>query len=380
MLRRSRKVRALGFSALCVLLSCACVAHATEPDADGRALFESGVKSYQNGEYAAAIAAFSEAYRITKRPGLLFSLAQAFRRSYEKSHEATQRSEAIRYYQLYLATPAGTGERRAEAERWLRQLDSSAAAPPPARASARLVIAVNVPRARLSIDGRAISTLPHAADVPPGKHHLEVRADGYAPYQLDVDAPPDAVLPINIELVRAESRIEVLGASGAEVLIDGVRVGQLPSQGFFLAAGRHTVEVRQRGYYTLRQTIQSTAGVPQTLRLMAEPTTRRTASWVLVGAGAAATLAGGVLGYLALRKQSNAESLQDEPGMGPAFEHELDARNDLRLAAALTAGTGGAAGVAGLLSIFTEGFGPLRPAPDAGAPLSALGVALSGTF
>jgi hypothetical protein len=164
------------------------------------------------------------------------------------------------------------------------------------------------------------------------------------------------------------------------VLIDGVRVGQLPSQGFFLAAGRHTVEVRQRGYYTLRQTIQSTAGVPQTLKLMAEPTTRRTASWVLVGAGAAATLAGGVLGYLALRKQSNAESLQDEPGMGAAFEHELDARNDLRLAAALTAGTGGAAGVAGLLSIFTEGFGPLRPAPDAGAPLSALGVALSGTF
>jgi hypothetical protein len=382
MLRRPRKARALGFSTLCVLLSCACIARAADQEADGRALFESGVKSYQAGQYAAAIVAFSEAYRITKRPGLLFSLAQAFRHSYEQTHEPTHLREAVEYYKRYLATNA-SGERRAEAASWLQRLDAPPNAQAPSNtdaARAQLVIAVNVPSARLRLDGHAISRLPHAADVAPGKHHLEVTAEGYAPYERDVEVPPAAVLPINVELVRAVGRVQVLGVSGAEVLIDGVRVGELPSQGFFVAAGRHTVEVRQRGYYTLRQTIQSAAGVPQTLRLSAAPTTRRTASWVLVGAGAAATLAGGVLGYLALRKQANAESLQDQPGMAPAFEQELGARDDLRLAAAVTAGVGGAAGVAGLLSVITEGFGPTRSPPGASSPRSAIGVALSGTF
>lgn len=376
----------VGLSTLCVVLSCACLAGAADHEAEGRAWFEIGVKSYQSGELAVAIVAFGEAYRITKRPGLLFSLAQAFRRSYEKTHEPTQLREAIQYYTRYLATNAG-GARRAEAATWLQQLSASPTAqqgvqaPPDAKpARAQLVIAVNVADARLKLDGQRIPTLPYAADVVPGKHHLEVTAVGYAPYERDVEVPLDAVVPINIELVRTMTRIEVLGLAGAEVWIDGVRAGQLPSKGFAVPPGLHGVEVRQPGHYTLRQTIESTAGVSQTLGLTAAPTTRRTASWVLIGAGAAATLAGGVLGYLALNEQAEAQSLQDQPGMAPAFEQALGARNDLRLAAVVTAGVGGAAGAAGLLSILTEGFGPVRSLPPAKASLSAVGVSLAGTF
>jgi hypothetical protein len=398
MLARSRKARALGLSALCLLLACARGASAADREGDGRAFFEAGVKSYQKGQYAAAIVAFSEAYQITKRPGLLFSLAQAFRRSYDKTHEPTQLQEAIQYYTRYLATNAN-GEHRAEAAAWLQQLSPpkapSVESPPSAGDQARtqLVIAVNVPDASLKLDGRSVPTLPYAADVTPGKHHLEVSADGYARYQEDVDVPKGAVLPINLELVRSTSRIEVLGDAGAEVLIDGVRVGELPSAAFAIAPGHHAIEVRQRGFYTLRQTVDSTAGAPRRLRLVSAPTTRRTASWVLVGAGAAATLAGSVLGYLALRKQADAQSLQDQPGMGPAFEQALGARNDLRLAAAVTGGSGVAVGVAGLLSLITEGFGPMRPLPSAsgsrslraaaielGAVRAAVGVGLAGTF
>jgi len=375
----------VGLGSLCMVLSWACLAGAAEQEADGRAWFEMGVKSYQSGELAVAIVAFGEAYRITKRPGLLFSLAQAFRRSYEKTHEPTHLREAIQYYTRYLATNAG-GARRAEAATWLQQLSASPTAqgvqaPPDVKpARAQLVVAANVTDARLKLDGQSIPTLPYAADVVPGKHHLEVTAVGYAPYERDVEVPLNAVVPINIELVRIMTRIDVLGLPGAEVLIDGVRMGQLPSKGFAVPPGLHAVEVRQQGYYTLRQTIESTAGVPQTLGLTAAPTTRRTASWVLIGVGAAATLAGGVLGYLALNKQAEAQSLQDQPGMAPAFERALGARNDLRLAAIVTASAGGAAGAAGLLSIITEGFGPVRSLPPANASLSAVGVSLAGTF
>lgn len=344
-----------------------------------------GVESYQKADYAAAIAAFGEAYRITKRPGLLFSLAQAFRRSYEQTHEPAQLREAVRYYTRYLEASAD-GVHRTEAASWLQQLGATENAPlrkqPPTTdgARAQLVIAVNVPNARLTLDGRVILDLPHAADVAPGKHHLEVTADGYARYRQDVDVPPGASLPINISLVRSEARIEVLGLSGSEVLIDGARVGELPSEGFAVAPGRHGIVVRQRGYYTLRHTVESAAGASQRVELVAAPTARRTASWVLVGAGAAATLAGGVLGYFALRKEADAQSLQDQPGAGPAFEQALAARNDLRLAAGVTAGVGGAAGLAGLVSLITEGFGPTRSLNDPRAALSSVGVTLSGSF
>lgn len=222
--------------------------------------------------------------------------------------------------------------------------------------------------------------MPYAADVTPGKHHLEVTADGYAPYRQDVDVPPDAVRPININLVPFTSRLQVLGVRGSEVLIDGVLVGQLPSAGFSVAPGRHGVEVRRRGYYTLRETVEGTPNAAQTLELIAPPTTRRTASWVLVGAGAVVTLAGGMLGYLALRKQADARSLQDQPGMGPAFEQALGARDDLRLAAAVTAGLGGAMGITGLLSIITEGFGPTPSANRANAAPPVVGASWCGTF
>jgi tetratricopeptide (TPR) repeat protein len=384
MLPRPRKAHVLGLSTLFGLLSCVSPGAAADNEADGRALFEIGVASYKRGQYTAAIAAFREAYRITNRPGLLFSLAQAFRRSYEQTHDPKQLREAVLHYTRYLESSTD-GVNRAEASSWLRKLGASQAPRGTARSSTegargRLVIAVNVPDAKLILDGRAIPSLPHAADVAPGKHHVEVTAPGYAPFQQEVDVSADATVPMSINLVRSASRIEVLGSPGSEVLIDGVRVGSLPSPGFFVASGRHWVEVRQRGYYTLRQSVDGTAGASHTVDLTASPTTRRTASWVLVGVGAAATLTSGVLGYLALKKQAEAQSLQDQPGMGPAFGRALDARNDLRLAAAASAGLGGAAGAVGLVSILTEGFGPTRTLDRTSAALSVVGVSFSGTF
>jgi hypothetical protein len=283
----------------------------------------------------------------------------------------------VQYYARYLES-SPDGANRREASSWLRKLRGTAQ-PSAKGAQGRLVIAVNVPDAKLLLNGRAVAGLPHAADVAPGKHRVEVTAEGYAPYQQEIEVSADETVPVSINLARAASRIEVRGLSGSEVLIDGTRVGTLPSPGFFVASGRHWVEVRQRGYYTLRQAVDCAADAPQTVELMASPTTRRTASWVLVGVGAAATLTSGVLGYLALRKQADAQALQDQPGAGPAFERELGARNDLRLAAALSAGLGGAAGVAGLVSLLTEGFGPTRSLERPSA-FSGVEVSLSGTF
>src|SRR4051812_9930626 len=50
--------------------------------ADARLYFNAGARAYAAGKYVPAIRAFEEAYRIEPRPGLVFSIAQAYRRQY----------------------------------------------------------------------------------------------------------------------------------------------------------------------------------------------------------------------------------------------------------------------------------------------------------
>jgi hypothetical protein len=368
MRRRTWKTRALWLGAVgCLLFGSARSARAAD---EGRAFFDIGVKAYERAQYPAAIVAFQEAYRLTKRHGLLFSIAQASRRAYERDGMPEHLKDAIRYYLRYLAAHP-KDERRQEVEAQLEKLKSLPDAKGwevPGDTSAtrtQLVIAANVGTARLTLDGQSVPVLPYAADVRSGTHHLEIAADGYAPYSRDVDVASDAVLPIYVELQRLRSRLQVIGNSGAEVLIDGVGVGQLPSPAFETTHGEHLVEVREHGHFTLRQRVTLSGDGAQQLKLAGSPTPRRIAGWALVGTGSAAVVAGGVLGYFALQKQADARELQDQPGMAPAFEDALAARNTLRLSAALTAGVGAAAVIGGAISIFSEGFGPPLAAPSA---------------
>jgi len=363
--------------------------HAADREQDGRALFDAGVKSYEDGKYEAALASFREAYRLTHRQGLLFSIAQALRRIYETTHDADRLREAIVYYERYLSTHP-QGEHRVEAASWLEQLGRLSAAGHSAQAAddtrAQLVIAVNAQSAKVTLDGQRVPTLPYAAQVAPGQHQIAAAAEGYAPYDREIEIAPSAVLSLNIELQRAAGRIEVTGNTGAEVLLDGISVGVLPAVALRAPRGQHVLEVRQVGHVTLRQAVTVDGNEPLRLRMHAVATTRRFVSWGLVGGGVAAMATGAVLGFLSLQKQADARALQDQPGMAPAFDEAIAARNSLRLGAALTAGAGAAATLGGALSLATEGFGPVRytgPASSAAViqyQVSLSGIALSGAF
>lgn len=52
-------------------------AHAGDDDARARELYENGAILYDEGRYEDAVAAWSEAYRLSNRPGLLFNIANA---------------------------------------------------------------------------------------------------------------------------------------------------------------------------------------------------------------------------------------------------------------------------------------------------------------
>jgi len=75
-----------------------------DDEAKARQLFLEGDKSYAEGNYEAAAAAFEQAYRLSPQPALLFNLANAYDR-------LERPAEALRYLRIYvMSAPAGERE------------------------------------------------------------------------------------------------------------------------------------------------------------------------------------------------------------------------------------------------------------------------------
>src|SRR5258706_11656922 len=87
-----------GFLAVAPAVARAQAAPAPAEAADARLYFNAGARAYAAGKYPAAIRAFEEAYRIEPRPGLVFSIAQAYRRQYFIDKAKQNLVEAIEHY------------------------------------------------------------------------------------------------------------------------------------------------------------------------------------------------------------------------------------------------------------------------------------------
>lgn len=101
-------------------------------------------------------------------------------------------------------------------------------------------------------------------------------------------------------------------------------------------------------------------------------TPRRVAGWALLGGGAATILAGGALGYVALRHDQEATRLdQQEPENAREYNAAARSRDDFRLAAIITASAGAAAAITGVLTLLLDSAGAARslePQPGGGSP------------
>jgi hypothetical protein len=385
--------RLLVLAVLFELQSTAKSSLAEQPSDDGRRLFQVGVQAYERGQYAPAIAAFREAYRLTARPGLLFSLAQSFRRAYENSRESQDLSAAIEHYTRYLATQP-SGERKLEAERYLEQLQSSVAKSRPEEHAAAaettrtaLVLDANVPGARSSLDGAPPEPLPRTAAVLPGRHTLEISADGYGLFRKEIEIRLGEVVALRAQLVRSAGLLSITGNSGAEAFVDGRSLGALPISTVSIPYGSHAVEVRQAGHYSLRRQIDLSSTGSLRLHLAAPQTPKRIVAWALVASGVTGVAVGTVLGYVARRNDREAQRLErDEPDNYLDFNRAVGRRDDYRLAAAIVAGTGAASALAGGILILTDEPGPVRRvartrlSPAVSFTPQAVHLALHGSF
>ena len=169
---------------------------------DARALFSQGQVAYRRGDYEAAVDLWKRAYAIDARPLLQFNLAQASGRMGKLSEE---RAALQRF--LETATPEETGIEAAASRLTVVE-----------RSLARTAISVKLDGlegARVFVDGedRGLLPRPDPFRVEPGTHTIEVRLEGYEPFDAHLVVPAGEQVEVRVELAREAGARGVADAS-----------------------------------------------------------------------------------------------------------------------------------------------------------------------
>lgn len=344
--------------ALVVALALAAApAAAQDATEQAKILFNAGAQAYEAGKYPAAIQAFAEAYRLAPRPGILFSMAQAYRRQYTADKQPANLRAAIKHYRDYIAK-VEQGGRRADAVQALSELepiaerlgaaDAAAAAPPPERkAATQIMVSAQTKEATIALDGGKPVEAPLIAEVKPGKHTIVIDAPGYFPEEREVQAAPGGVVALDIAMREKPGLLTIATVGGADVSIDGRLTAQTPlAQPIELTPGRHFVAVTKRGHKAFAEDIEIGRGETKRIDAKVEITGQRIGAYVLMGVTGAGVAAGGVVAWLAMREQRDAQDLdtkrQKTGGLTTAELGQYQAhqrnRDELRRAAGIALG------------------------------------------
>jgi hypothetical protein len=184
-----------------------------EQDADAarraREQFEAGVRAFQARDFRAAIQAFQVAAELVPSADLWFNIARAH-------EELGEWEQSIDYYQRYLRDRVDPPD-RSQVTAHIAELQERAEAARAARLSAAttgtLGIRVDVDGATVRLDDREIGRSPLSEELtlPPGRHELRVRRDGYLPFRSDVGVEPGLRTAAYVDL-QPETRFRAITA------------------------------------------------------------------------------------------------------------------------------------------------------------------------
>lgn len=228
--------------------------------------------------YADALAGYGEAYTITKDPALLYNMGRALQ-ALNRFPEALEKLEAFE--------AAASPELKARVPR-LQKLIAEIRA----RVSA-LTVHTNVEGARILVRNTVVGKSPLSAPLKleSGKAEIEIEAEGYFPGKKTVELPGGSELRVDIDLFsRNTTGILSVQASakGAEVLVDGKRIGIAPLE-LNVAKGTHTVVVRHPSYRVYETSAVVPAGGSKTVVATLQDTSIAKKWWFWTAAGALVT-------------------------------------------------------------------------------------------
>jgi hypothetical protein len=123
-----------------------------------------------------------------------------------------------------------------------------------------IAVSTNPPGATLSIDGTDIGKTPFLSILSPGEHELTLRKEGLRSIEAQIIMPKDRDLDLRYTLealpkTPVPPQIALSSdPGGADILIDGAKVGQTPFLQA-LAAGDHKVKLTREGFFPYERTI-----------------------------------------------------------------------------------------------------------------------------
>jgi hypothetical protein len=238
---------------------------------------KSGDEAMESFRFADALAAYNDAYAITKDVVLLYNMGRALQ-ALNRFPEALDKLEAF--------DQAASAELKARVPRLpkliteLRQRVST------------LTIKTNVEGARVVVRNTILGKAPLAGPVrlTAGAAEIEIDAEGYFTGKKSVDLPGGSGITVDLPLFsKATTGVLLVNASakGAEVLIDGKRIGVAPLE-INVSKGPHRVTFRHPDFrlYETRTIVE--AGRTKRIDAALQPVSILTRWWFWTGVGVVA--------------------------------------------------------------------------------------------
>ncbi len=369
----NRLLRSLPVALVFALASSSALAAEPTPEEVERArtFFNAGAMAYSAANYADAVRSLEQAYVITARPPVLFSLAQAERKLFLDKGDPVVLRHAIDHYKEYL-DKVPSGGRRAEAldaktelEARLARMDPKDAASGAAQAQRKPRVTVFSPTtgARASLDGGPSQELPYFADLEPGKHRVRVFGEGYFDAEQEISGDKNIDVPVSLALKEKPALVTVALSSSAEIFVDGSHVADVPlNRPLEIPSGPHIIAIARNGAKPWSREVVLERGKPFKVEPKLETSGQRLAAVTMLGTGGALLALGGILGVGALSLEDRVQELERKatkenltPDELKEHNKKIDDRDDARTGALVFASVGAAAAIGGaLLYVFDK--------------------------
>lgn len=230
------------------------------------------------------------------------------------------------------------------------------------------------PKSVVYMDGKEMGKAPWKGEVKTGTHTFEVRAPGYtkAVKQVVIEEDEERMIALQPEIEGEAARL-VLEANidGAEVFVEGIKVGSIPIKPLDLPPGPAHVIVKARGYIPFEGDIQLTTGDPTRaeVKLASEKTGAHPAwFWLTASLAVGSGIAAGTTGVFALQKDKEYKKFIADVAEGnePGSQADIEAKDErlskegkrLAITTDVLWGAAGALGVTALVLAFFTRFKP----------------------
>ena len=124
-------------------------------------------------------------------------------------------------------------------------------------AMATVSVTCPTPAVSLYVDKKSVGTIPWTGSLKEGMHLIEAKKEGYRSQQRTINLSQQQRLDVAFnELVAIQGNLSVnYKPFGADVYIDGNKVGQSPRVFNGIMVGNHKVEIKKDGYGTESKTV-----------------------------------------------------------------------------------------------------------------------------